>query len=369
MIVHLADYAAVYTGNFIPSLFELSKKCIEELNEKTLIIFPSGAKNRDYIEQLINSGIYVGFINMNDSKKIKLLNLKNIIDYYDDMPRLIHTHFARFEMLAIDLKKEYNCKLIQHKHMGFTRESFKHKLYDLYKVKYLGNKYVDLVISVSKHVEDIQVFSGYRNDKIKVVYNGIYIDKHRISKSQRKMMRKKYNIRNDENVAVLFGYDVNTKGTDIVFDSIKYLDDNIKIVFVGREKMKAYLINQNEFERFKDRIIIIDHSENVSEIFNMADIFISASRVEVFSYSVGEAMLYNLPVVISDIKGVSFYKNAGDNVYVFKNEDSRDLAKYINYICENNKFNAEKNRDFVIENLNLDIWINKIVDIYRQLLV
>lgn len=368
MIVHLADYAAVYTGNFIPSLLSLSKKSKNRLGEKTIVIFPDEAKNRTYIKELINNNIYVGFIDINLSMRTKLLHLRNIINYYNDKPILIHTHFARFENLAIYLKKEYRCKLIQHKHMGFTRDSFKHKLYDLYKVLYLGNKYVDLVIPVSEHVEDILKSSGYKKDKIKVIYNGIDIEKHKKSTLQREVMRKKYNINNDENVALLFGYDVNTKGTDVMFNSLKYLDGNIKIVFVGRQKMKTYLIGQNEFEGFKNRIIIIDHSENVSEIFNMVDIFISASRVEAFSYSIAEAMLYDLPVVMSDINGVKHYKDATEDVYTFKSGDLKSLAKCINYICRNKKLNSKKNNEFIVKNFNLDIWTENIINLYKEII-
>lgn len=369
MIVHLADYAAEYTGNFIYSLISLSTSIRKEKNIDTLVILPMEAKSKKWIKKLNENSILVDFVDMSLNYKSKYDKVISIINKYNEKPLIIHTHFARFEMVGVKVKKYYNCKLIWHMHMGFKRTSYKHKIYDLYKINCIANRYVDNVIPVSHYVEKLMLDRGVKSNKIRVVPNGIYLNKHTIDVELRSLTRSKLNINEKDTVVVMFGYDIHTKGTDIVFKSLQHIDEDIKVIFVGKEMMIKYIQENDNYSKYKDKIILINHTEDISKIFNTADIFVSASRVEAFSYSISEAMLYNLPIIMSDIEGTKFYKEAGEGVITYRTEDYIELGECINNIksMSLNKREAlgKKNRKFVLNNFNVDIWTKDVLEIYK----
>ena len=368
MIVQLADYAALYTGNFIYSIIGISKKIKQTRGEETLAIFPIEAKIAEWINLLTDNDIKTCFIDMNLSSKERINKIKDIIDDDKDIPTIIHTHFARFEMDSIELKKYYRSKLIHHKHMGFTRDTLKYKLFDLYKFRFLVNKYVDKIVPVSNHVKDIMIKSGCKREIIEVIPNGIFVDKHLISNEKRKFARQSYNIDHKDKVILLFGYDIKTKGTDILLETIKYLIGDFKVIFVGRDQMKNYIKNSEIYNEFKEKIILIEHMEDVSMLFNMSDIFVSASRVEACSYAIGEAMLYELPIIMSDIKGNLLYEEAGEGVFLFKSEDILDLSEKINMLLSDEGKKYSSNRNFILENCNISNWSDKILRLYNDVL-
>lgn len=371
MIVHLADYAAEYTGNFIYSLIELAKNTDRILNKNTLIIFPLEAKSKEWINLLKENNIYVDFVDIKTVGKNRINEIKKLINKYKKNPKIIHTHFARFEMVGIELKKYYNCKLVWHMHMGYKRDTFKHKLYDIYKIRYMANKYVDIIMPVSEYVKNLMLDRGTKEKKIKVVYNGICLNKHNKNLEQRNFERSKLKIDYCTKVILMFGYSVETKGTDIIFKSIENVEGNVKFIFVGRNYMQNYIKKQEKYKKYKDKIIMIDHVENISKIFNIADVFISSSRIEAFSYSIGEAMLYEIPIIMSDIEGTKFYKEAGDGVITYNVENYNKLAECINYInnIDDIKFNnmGLKNKEFIEKNFSVNRWCNEICNIYESL--
>ena len=180
MIIHLINYSAEYSGNFIPSLLELSKKIYQEKNELSLLLFDINAKDRDWLrcfEQ--HDYIKVDFI---DKAKNPFINIKNIEmliskNKNKNNDRLIlHIHFG-FDVESILLKIRNNkIKVFWHIHSGLLRIGIKQKLKDLIKIRILANKYVDGIICVSDHIKNIWIARGMKREKSIVVYNGIDIE-------------------------------------------------------------------------------------------------------------------------------------------------------------------------------------------------
>ena len=110
------------------------------------------------------------------------------------------------------------------------------------------------------------------------------------------------------------------------FKSIFPLKKNLILLLVGRDEMniKSYLKNLNS--EIKNNIIYLDHTDNPSEIFNIANIFCLPSKREGFGNSIIESSACEVPVVGSDIFGLKSSLIDNYNGLTFKANDIQDLS-------------------------------------------
>ena len=66
-------------------------------------------------------------------------------------------------------------------------------------------------------------------------------------------------------------------------------------------------------------------------LYAAADVFVSASRHEGYSYAVGEALACGLPVVLSDIDGTRLFTRA-PGAFTFPPGDSPALAAQLDRV-------------------------------------
>lgn len=115
---------------------------------------------------------------------------------------------------------------------------------------------------------------------------------------------------------------------------------------------------------------IVDQRENINELFEMADCFVSSSDAETFSYAICEATIANMPVIQSDIDGTS-WNVENPSTYLFKQGDSDSLAEaMMNYMKSNPKDLQQACLETRRNNLaryGLDAWCERIIRFYEQL--
>ena len=114
---------------------------------------------------------------------------------------------------------------------------------------------------------------------------------------------------------------------------------------------------------------VIRPRDDVATIFAAADIFVSSSRDEGFSYSIGEAMASRLPVISSDIEGPATYF-AAEGVVTFPSEDANALAAALRELLQASDRTSLglANRDYVERNLGIDAHVNRVIELFAELL-
>ena len=142
-------------------------------------------------------------------------------------------------------------------------------------------------------------------------------------------LRKKFKIEHNSKVILYMGrMDVDKGVKDLIesFKSIFPLKKNLILLLVGRDEMniKSYLKNFNS--EIKNNIIYLDHTDNPSEIFNIANIFCLPSKREGFGNSIIESSACEVPVVGSDIFGLKSSLIDNYNGLTFKANDIQDLS-------------------------------------------
>lgn len=215
----------------------------------------------------------------------------------------------------------------------------------------------------------------YKNSfkkKIKIVHNGsicgVDTNKFKPNITLRKKIRKKYNILNSDIVFLYVGRINEEKGIYNIIDISKKLynqNNTIKFIFVGKheDKKLKYIISQTK------NIYFINHSKNIHQYFQLADIYITSSYREGFGISVAQAMSCCLPVIGPSIYGLKDLLLNNKNSLTFDLKDINKLLLNCKKLVEDKKLriklgsNARKN---IQKNYEEDQVINAFIKFFKK---
>lgn len=139
---------------------------------------------------------------------------------------------------------------------------------------------------------------------------------------------------------VTIGYIEARKGQDILIQAVQALPEEI------RKRAIFYLIGQDSSvlaQQLKNEIkcmpeIIVTGSvdrKKIKGFLNNADMMICPSREDPMPTVATEAMMYNVPCIVSDKTGTAAYIQDGINGFVFHSEDVKELSNKIEWCVLN----------------------------------
>ena len=183
----------------------------------------------------------------------------------------------------------------------------------------------DIVTCVSKSLmEDTREFFGIQRD-IKVIPNFIDIDKY-----ERKHNNCEKNVisEGDEKIIVHISNFRPLKRIIDVIKIFKKINSEIssKLIMVGdgpeKKKAKDYLRKNN----LKNRVIFLGKTNEVDEILCSSDLFLLPSEKESFGLAALEAMALKVPVISTNIGGLSELNINGNSGYTSDIGDIDSMA-------------------------------------------
>ena len=368
-ILIMADYRTPKSGNFIASLLELANFLKKE-NSTAIFVFPSknGSNGGDsWTEWLRNEGYRVILLDDNDENLFEVFDnivQKNHID-------IIHSHFGyKHKFLIKNYQKFGNVKLIFHDHMDFSpttsffKQIIKIQIYSImYRAKGIG------IISVMKKKQKAYWLNNHFNW---YVPNGLSLMRNTVAFKTREDVRQELGIKSEEKLCLFMGWNYYGKGLDIAARAVAQCrSKNQKIVLgvigLGKEP-PAGVIEFLEKVNIDARDSWIRYFESVEDIFSLhraADVYISASRSDAFSYGLLESISQNVPVVISDIEGTSWAREYNKCIQ-FQLEDFEECSKAILKLVSS-RF-SESNYKAIVEEFSIDKWCTRMFEIYREML-
>lgn len=353
-------YASIYGGNFIPSILEVASS-LKKKGFLVIFTFPLEAKNRNwtkYIRDLKFEIIFIDFSVKSFKKELKKIIKSNKID-------ILYTHFISGLRIKSIFPFNKDLKLLIHVHSDFsggaTLSVFERiKNFFEHHILRKDAKY----IFVSKDMAD----NFKRHDRYIYIGNALSLNRIPCDKLDLIRTREENQLKNSDTIFLVFAWSPFVKGLDVAIKG--FLDgakgcSNAKLIVIygkndGYQQCISYLINKfgnNEFLNDK-RIVFLPPSEDVFSYYSLSDIFISSSRSEGFSYSILEALYFNLKVLSSDIVGTK-WANQFENVYPFKLNDEKQLASLIAESISYRK-NSLPNKK-ILEKFDINNWSNQIV--------
>lgn len=123
------------------------------------------------------------------------------------------------------------------------------------------------------------------------------------------------------------------KNQQILISAMEQVNEDVRLTFVGDGPFMAQSRVQAKSLGLENRIQFLGEIHNVPDVLATAQIFVLASNWEGLPISILEAMRCGLPVIASDVGGVSEAVNHGGNGYLIENSSVEILASWINELA------------------------------------
>ncbi|MCK4553923.1 glycosyltransferase, partial [Candidatus Parcubacteria bacterium] len=179
---------------------------------------------------------------------------------------------------------------------------------------------------------------------------------------------------NEEN-AILVGIIANlykTKGLEYLIQATKLIIDagaKIKIIIIGEGEERKNLEDLITQINLKNTVLLSGRIDNAAELLRGFDIFCCSSVKEGFPYAILEAMQAGLPIVSTNVGGISDMISDRKNGLLAEAKNSQNLAKKIIELINNpelaQKLGAQAKND-VGERFGFDGMIGKTMEMYLR---
>lgn len=176
-----------------------------------------------------------------------------------------------------------------------------------YPVERWLSRYTDVLITINK--EDYERAKTFKAAKVCYVPGvGIDLKKFNVGHVDKEQKRKEIGVAADDFVLLSVGELIPRKNHEVVIRALSVLKqrgnlNHIEYVICGRGAYEADLKKLAEELSVADHVHFIGYRNDISEIYNCADLFAFMSHQEGLPVALMEAMACGLPVICSNIRG------------------------------------------------------------------
>jgi len=275
---------------------EFYQQSIERMLERT------GKKNKDIAQNWQFEGIdYSGDMYTEVHRYAALANNLAKDEEFD----IIHAHDWMTYPAAIAIAGLTGKPLVVHIHSTEFDRSGEHVNQMIYDIEKKGFYSADKIIAVSHFTRNILISRyGVPGGKIEVVYNGVErngTDNWPLEKS---------GIQKDEKIVLFLGRITMQKGPEYFLQAaqrVLSVMDNVKFVMAGSGDLARRTIEMAAELGIGDKVLFTGflRGDDVTRIYQMADLYVMPSVSEPFGIAPLEALDNDVPVIISRQSGVS----------------------------------------------------------------
>ncbi len=186
---------------------------------------------------------------------------------------------------------------------------------------------------------------GIPKRKIVITPTGIELS----PKAPDRNIRKLFNISSNKKIVLFVGLHNKRKGTDLIIKTARLLkDENIIFLLVGDGPERIKSIKEVSKIGLNEKVLFLGTRLDLYNFYNQSDVFFLPSRGEGLAGVLMEAMIYQVPIVTSNIPGTRDLVNHLENGLLCETENYRCYAESIKRILQDDKLS---NR-FKINGLN-----------------
>ena len=247
----------------------------------------------------------------------------------------------------------------------------------------------DLVIAGSNfifsHIKENYSKYLYTKKNFLVIFRGIntdYFDPKKIKDTDKKLLKKKWNIEESKKIILLPGRLTEWKGQEIFIEAINILKKSLPdLDFVaiilgsdqGRKIYKKKLVRLVEQYRLNNEIIFVDHLELMPIAYEISDVVVSSSvEPEAFGRISVEAQSMEKPIIASNIGGSNETIINNKTGFLFEAGNSKNLGAKLSEILNLSEVTLNgigaEGRKNVIKKFNVEKMCNSTYSEYKKLL-
>ena len=224
-----------------------------------------------------------------------------------------------------------------------------------------------------------------KKKKLRVIFRGINIDyfnQKKISILKQEKLKEEWDLESNKFTILMPGRLTTWKGQEKFIEALNILVEdynitNFQAILLGPDQgRKVYSKKLNSLtERYSltKKIRFINHCEEMPLAYSIADVVVSASiEPEAFGRVAVESQSMGKPIIASNIGGSKETVLNRKSGYLYKHDDPRELAKYLNTVIQLNqeelKLMGNEGRKNVTKKFDVEIMCDSNLREYKKLL-
>lgn len=274
-------------------------------------------------ERLEKNNVKIHYLNKKKGLDLSIIfKLRKVIDEFK--PDIIHTHIYVLEYVIPCLRicKKKDIKVIHTVHNIADKEVPK-RLQRIQRIWF--KRGIAKPIAISELIqESISTIYQIEKSDIPIIYNGIDLSKC--------IIKENYEVGNNILHIGRFSEQKNHRELIEIFSECLKENKILKLYLVGEGELKSQIEKIVKKLKIEKNIEFLGSLPECYEIMNKADIFVLPSKWEGVPMTIIEAMGTGLPVIASNVGGVSNMINHEKDGFIANN--AKDFEKYISTLCK-----------------------------------
>lgn len=291
-----------------------------------------------------------------------IFDLKNEMENFD----IVHAHLfpsIYWVILAgfLTSKGKIPTIITEHSTSNNRRNRFIFKISDA-----LFYRVYKRIISISEETKDSLIkWLKFTAKKTITIYNGINISKYKNARSLG--LRSMLELNPSDRILLCVGSLREPKNHILMLRALSNLIEEYKLVIIGEGNLQNKLIEETKLLDISKRVFFLGVKPDVERYYKSCDLFVLPSKWEGFGLVAAEAMAAGIPVLVSNVPGLS--QVVGDAGFHFESENENDLANQINYIFDHpleaaRRVELAKQR---VEMFSIETMAEKYLNVYNSL--
>lgn len=293
--------------------------------------------------------------------------------------KIVHAHGHPYltSLIAAKLAKRYEKPFVLTQHNTFIEyENFFDQVERLNDLA-IGKetlKDADKIITVSNATKEYVLSLGAKPKKVKVMHNGVDLERFRPLAGKREEMRKKLGIPQNSKVVITVRRLVFKNGVDTLIECANLAvkkNPNIVFLVVGKGPDQSSVQMRAQQLGIEDnfRLTGFVKDEDLPFYYNAADFFVLPSKSgEGLPLVALEAMACALPVIATDVGGISEVLMEKWGMLVPANQPERLAKAVLEFANEDFSSRRKELRATMEEKFSWDKNVERLVEIYEELI-
>ena len=256
-------------------------------------------------DEIISLGGQVFYLNKLSSKYFLSYQGELVKFFKEHEYNIVHSHLNLLSSFTLSSAKKANVPIrIAHSHSSSISDKGLKKLFKLF-AKTQINKHTTHNFACSKEAAIWQFGKeAWNNGRVKIVPNGIEIEKFLFNEVERQRIRKQYNI--EENVFVVghvgaFRKAKNHEFLLKIFEKIKTINKHAILMLVGSGELEDKIKELASSLGILDSVLFVGSVRNIADYYSAFDGFVFPSIFEGLGIVLVEAQANGLPCFASSV--------------------------------------------------------------------
>ena len=309
-------------------------------------------------------------------------DIKAIIELYKifkkEKPQIVHTNLAKAGMVGRLAAWLAGIPVILHTYHGHVFSGYFSSLKT--SIYILIERFMALlstsVISVSEMIKkDIcSVYKITSEKKVSVIPLGFELEKMESLDQYRGTFRNQFSIPQDVPVIGIVGRITGIKNHQLFVDIANLLlnqNRNTHFLIIGDGELRDEIDKKVRTLGIEDRVHFTGWINETAKMYADLDLMLLTSINEGTPVTVIEAMYYEIPVISSDVGGLSDLIEDGKTGYLIKSFNPEDYIPVMIKLLESDQERKKislASHNFITENFNVSRLINDMSTLYKKLL-